>query len=182
MSGTSDRTRESLVSSRKVDAGGVLLGVRDSGPGLAPELPAKPGARNQSRPSRRLLHVERYGRGFLAHLFRADHADGWKELPPTSSCNGGAMRSCGPTSAHQGCQPGHRSGGPRSGPDRRPHHSGLSATKSPGVTRAIAVDIDPAVAAGHLSATAYLLFAAGSSVHHLYAVRKWWNPLHHAFA
>ena len=37
MSGASDGTRELLVSSRKADPGGVLVGVRDSGPGLAPE-------------------------------------------------------------------------------------------------------------------------------------------------
>jgi PAS domain S-box-containing protein len=37
MSGASDGTRELLVSSRKADHGGVLVGVRDSGPGLAPE-------------------------------------------------------------------------------------------------------------------------------------------------
>jgi PAS domain S-box-containing protein len=37
MSGASDETRELLVSSRKADPGGVLVGVRDSGPGLAPE-------------------------------------------------------------------------------------------------------------------------------------------------
>jgi PAS domain S-box-containing protein len=37
MSGASDGTRELLVSSRKADTGGVLVGVRDSGPGLAPE-------------------------------------------------------------------------------------------------------------------------------------------------
>jgi C4-dicarboxylate-specific signal transduction histidine kinase len=36
MSGASDGTRELLVSSR-VDAGGVLVGVRDTGPGLAPK-------------------------------------------------------------------------------------------------------------------------------------------------
>jgi PAS domain S-box-containing protein len=36
MSGASDGTRELLVSSRKADPGGVLVGVRDSGPGLAP--------------------------------------------------------------------------------------------------------------------------------------------------
>ena len=38
MSGASDGTRELLVSSRKADPGGVLVGVRDSGPGLAPEI------------------------------------------------------------------------------------------------------------------------------------------------
>jgi len=37
MSGVSDGTRELLVSSRKADPGGVLVGVRDSGSGLAPE-------------------------------------------------------------------------------------------------------------------------------------------------
>jgi C4-dicarboxylate-specific signal transduction histidine kinase len=37
MSSASDGTRELLVSSRKADPGGVLVGVRDSGPGLAPE-------------------------------------------------------------------------------------------------------------------------------------------------
>ena len=37
MSGASDGTRELLVSSQKVDPGGVLVGVRDSGPGPAPE-------------------------------------------------------------------------------------------------------------------------------------------------
>jgi PAS domain S-box-containing protein len=37
MSGASDGTRELLVSSRKANPGGVLVGVRDSGPGLAPE-------------------------------------------------------------------------------------------------------------------------------------------------
>jgi len=37
MSGASDGTRELLVSSRKAGPGGVLVGVRDSGPGLAPE-------------------------------------------------------------------------------------------------------------------------------------------------
>ena len=37
MSGASDGTRELLVSSRKADHGGVLVEVRDSGPGLAPE-------------------------------------------------------------------------------------------------------------------------------------------------
>ncbi len=37
MSGSSDGARELLVSSRKADPGGVLVGVRDSGPGLAPE-------------------------------------------------------------------------------------------------------------------------------------------------
>jgi C4-dicarboxylate-specific signal transduction histidine kinase len=37
MSGASDGTRELLVSSRKADPGGVLVEVRDSGPGLAPE-------------------------------------------------------------------------------------------------------------------------------------------------
>jgi signal transduction histidine kinase len=37
MSGASDGTRELLVSSRKADPGGVIVGVRDSGPGLAPE-------------------------------------------------------------------------------------------------------------------------------------------------
>jgi C4-dicarboxylate-specific signal transduction histidine kinase len=37
MSDDSDGTRELLVSSRKADPGGVLVGVRDSGPGLAPE-------------------------------------------------------------------------------------------------------------------------------------------------
>jgi len=37
MSGASDGTRELLVSSRKADPDGVLVGVRDSGPGLAPE-------------------------------------------------------------------------------------------------------------------------------------------------
>ena len=37
MSGASDGTRELLVSSRKADPGGVLVGLRDSGPGLAPE-------------------------------------------------------------------------------------------------------------------------------------------------
>jgi signal transduction histidine kinase len=37
MSGASDGTRGLLVSSRKADRGGVLVGVRDSGPGLAPE-------------------------------------------------------------------------------------------------------------------------------------------------
>jgi PAS domain S-box-containing protein len=37
MSGAGDGTRELLVSSRKADPGGVLVGVRDSGPGLAPE-------------------------------------------------------------------------------------------------------------------------------------------------
>jgi PAS domain S-box-containing protein len=37
MNGASDGTRELLVSSRKTDSGGVLVGVRDSGPGLAPE-------------------------------------------------------------------------------------------------------------------------------------------------
>jgi C4-dicarboxylate-specific signal transduction histidine kinase len=37
MSGASDGTRELLVSSRKADRGDVLVGVRDSGPGLAPE-------------------------------------------------------------------------------------------------------------------------------------------------
>src|SRR5258705_2033061 len=37
MSGASDGTRELFVSSRKADPGGVLVGVRDSGPGLAPE-------------------------------------------------------------------------------------------------------------------------------------------------
>ncbi|SHH69454.1 PAS domain S-box protein [Bradyrhizobium erythrophlei] len=37
MSGASDGTRELLVSSRKAEPGRVLVGVRDSGPGLAPE-------------------------------------------------------------------------------------------------------------------------------------------------
>jgi signal transduction histidine kinase len=37
MSGASDGTRELLVSSRKADRGDVLVGVRDSGPGLVPE-------------------------------------------------------------------------------------------------------------------------------------------------
>jgi PAS domain S-box-containing protein len=37
MSGASDGTRELLVSSRKADPGGVIVEVRDSGPGLAPE-------------------------------------------------------------------------------------------------------------------------------------------------
>jgi PAS domain S-box-containing protein len=37
MSGGGDGTRELLISSRKADPGGVLVGVRDSGPGLAPE-------------------------------------------------------------------------------------------------------------------------------------------------
>jgi PAS domain S-box-containing protein len=37
MSGASDGTRELLVSSRKANPGGVLVEVRDSGPGLAPE-------------------------------------------------------------------------------------------------------------------------------------------------
>jgi PAS domain S-box-containing protein len=37
MSGTGDGTRELLISSRKANPGGVLVGVRDSGPGLAPE-------------------------------------------------------------------------------------------------------------------------------------------------
>ena len=37
MSGASDGTRELLVSSRKADPDGVLVEVRDSGPGLAPE-------------------------------------------------------------------------------------------------------------------------------------------------
>jgi signal transduction histidine kinase len=37
MSGASDGTRELLVRSRKADSGGVLVEVRDSGPGLAPE-------------------------------------------------------------------------------------------------------------------------------------------------
>ncbi|MER8732500.1 AAA family ATPase [Mesorhizobium sp. M1227] len=37
MSGASDGTRELLVSSRRTDLGDVLVGVRDSGPGLAPE-------------------------------------------------------------------------------------------------------------------------------------------------
>src|SRR5258706_174937 len=36
MSGASDGTRELFVSSRKADPGGVLVGVRDSGPGFAP--------------------------------------------------------------------------------------------------------------------------------------------------
>jgi PAS domain S-box-containing protein len=36
MSGAGDGTRELLVSSRKADPGGVIVGVRDSGPGLAP--------------------------------------------------------------------------------------------------------------------------------------------------
>ena len=37
MSGASDGTRELLVSSRKAEQGGVLVEVRDSGPGLASE-------------------------------------------------------------------------------------------------------------------------------------------------
>ena len=37
MSGASDGTRELLISSRKANLGGVLVEVRDSGPGLAPE-------------------------------------------------------------------------------------------------------------------------------------------------
>jgi len=37
MSGASDGTRELLVSSRKADPGRVLVGVRDSGPGLVPD-------------------------------------------------------------------------------------------------------------------------------------------------
>jgi signal transduction histidine kinase len=37
MSGASDGKRELLISTRKADLQGVLVGVRDSGPGLAPE-------------------------------------------------------------------------------------------------------------------------------------------------
>jgi signal transduction histidine kinase len=37
MSGANDGTRELLISSRKANPGGVLVEVRDSGPGLAPE-------------------------------------------------------------------------------------------------------------------------------------------------
>jgi PAS domain S-box-containing protein len=36
MSSVSDGTRELFISSRKAEPGGVLVGVRDSGPGLAP--------------------------------------------------------------------------------------------------------------------------------------------------
>jgi signal transduction histidine kinase len=36
MSGASDGRRELLISSRKAEPGGVLVRVRDSGPGLAP--------------------------------------------------------------------------------------------------------------------------------------------------
>jgi PAS domain S-box-containing protein len=36
MSGVSDGTRELLISTRKAEPGGVLVAVRDSGPGLAP--------------------------------------------------------------------------------------------------------------------------------------------------
>ena len=36
MSSVSDGTRELFIRSRKAEPGGVLVGVRDSGPGLAP--------------------------------------------------------------------------------------------------------------------------------------------------
>jgi len=36
MSGVSDGTREMLISTGKSESGGVLVAVRDSGPGLAP--------------------------------------------------------------------------------------------------------------------------------------------------
>jgi signal transduction histidine kinase len=37
MSGMSEGLRELLISTAKTDSGGVLVAVRDSGPGLAPE-------------------------------------------------------------------------------------------------------------------------------------------------
>ena len=36
MSGTSDGSRELIISTGKTESGGVLVAVRDSGPGLAP--------------------------------------------------------------------------------------------------------------------------------------------------
>lgn len=38
MSGVSDRARELLISTRNAEPGGVLVAVRDSGPGLAPAV------------------------------------------------------------------------------------------------------------------------------------------------